>query len=143
MYGSYWLTFILLIVGGVISASGVIISKNPNAKEIIDKIVPFKGIIGIILLVFGIIHFIDSVRWWGYLLDFSFFWGLVTIVAILMEIVLGFLLGYSLIAKYALSSSDKALEKGNSINEKLVKIQNPIGIISIVVALLLLIGRIF
>ena len=34
---------LLLIVGGILAVSGLIISKKPEAKALIDKIVPFQG----------------------------------------------------------------------------------------------------
>ena len=41
----------LMILGGALGAAGFIVSKKPNAKELIDKLTPFGGFIGIGLLV--------------------------------------------------------------------------------------------
>jgi hypothetical protein len=49
---------LLLIVGGVVAASGLIVAKKPDAKAILDKLVPFQALIGLVLLGFGIIFFV-------------------------------------------------------------------------------------
>jgi hypothetical protein len=51
---------LLLIVGGVVAASSLIVAKKPDAKAILDKLVPFQALIGLILLGFGIIYFVIS-----------------------------------------------------------------------------------
>ena len=42
---------VIAILGGLLASSSIIIAKKPNAKELIDKITPFQGWIGIILAV--------------------------------------------------------------------------------------------
>ncbi|HEY4179428.1 MAG TPA: hypothetical protein VGM90_21435 [Kofleriaceae bacterium] len=46
-----WLFTILLLAAGVLACSALIIGKKPEAKQLIDKLVPFQGIIGVVLLV--------------------------------------------------------------------------------------------
>jgi hypothetical protein len=136
MYGSFWLHFILLFVASALAASGFILSKKPDASEIFDKINPFKGIIGIVLLIFGIIGLIDGLKYWGDIIQWMGFWGIVLIASVILEIVIGFLLGYGLVAKFM---SGGAKEKMDQMNAKLVAIQNPLGLIGLVVAILMLI----
>jgi len=133
------LSGIIAILGGVLAASGLIISKKPNAKELIDKITPYQGWIGIVLFVWGIwdlfsvigaLSYIDSL---GFLL--WIFWLGISVV----EILVGFMLGFGLISKYALSKSEAAMEKGQNIRAKLMKFQSPLGLILIALGLLYII----
>ena len=45
---------LITIAGGTLASSGFIISKKPNAKELIDKLVPYTGWIGMVMFVWGI-----------------------------------------------------------------------------------------
>ncbi|MBA2541251.1 MAG: hypothetical protein H0V17_16535 [Deltaproteobacteria bacterium] len=49
---------LLLIVGGIVAASSLIVAKKPDAKAILDKLVPFQALIGLVLIAFGIIFFV-------------------------------------------------------------------------------------
>src|SRR5688500_18694499 len=91
---------IAVIIGGILAASGWIVSKKPNAKELIDKIVPFQGFIGVGLLAWGIYDLIRTVEFWGPFLKHAMMLGIALIGYVLSEIVLGFLLGFGLIAKW-------------------------------------------
>jgi hypothetical protein len=48
------------------------------------------------------------------------------------DLLVGFLLGFGLITHYALSKNEQAKAKGAAIREKLVGIQAPLGLVSIV-----------
>lgn len=132
---------IIAILGGILAASGLIISKKPNAKELIDKITPYQGWIGIVLFIWGIwdlFAVIGALSYIGSLgvLTWVFWLGISAV-----EIVVGFLLGFGLISKYALSKSEAAMEKGQKIRTKLTKIQSPLGLILIALGLLYIIVR--
>ena len=131
---------ILLIIGGVLAASSLIIQKQPNARELIGKLVPFQGIIGIALLVWGLI----ALLFWGLPVLTSawvpFSAKLVTLLSILVTIALGFLLGYGLIAQHLLSKNADAARSGQAAHAKLVGYQVPLGIIGIVLGLWALIS---
>lgn len=51
---------VLLIFGGALGASALIVAKKPDAKAIIDKLVPFQALIGVLLLALGIVFFLAS-----------------------------------------------------------------------------------
>lgn len=131
---------ILLIIGGVLAASSLIIQKQPNARELIGKLVPFQGIIGIILLIWGLIAFI----FWGLpllrILSYFPMAALIGLLSIVVTIVLGFLLGYGLINQYVLSKNAEAARGGENVHAKLARIQVPIGIIAILLGLWALIS---
>lgn len=123
---------IIALLGGIIATSSVIIAKKPNAKELIDKITPYQGWIGVILAVIGAIGIIQLVL---NLSAFSVAW-LIGLAATVVQFVVGFLLGYGLISKYVLEKNETAKEKGQELRLKLVKYQVPAGFTLIVLAVL-------
>jgi hypothetical protein len=126
------------IAGGVLASSGFIISKKPNARELIDKLTPYQGWIGAVMFFWGVWETISVVTHLGMLgqapLRFVF-WTLVAI----SDLLVGFLLGYGMITKYAFSKNAAAQEKGAQVREKLVKWQAPLGLLAIVMGILYLV----
>src|SRR5437016_6167747 len=80
-------------------AANIIVTKPPNAKDVIDKLLPFQGLIGVILLLWGVVGVFDvlrTVRW----MHLAPFWFLVFVATVVTELGLGFLLAYGLITKF-------------------------------------------
>lgn len=134
---------LLLIVGGILAVSGFIISKQPRAKDTFDKIVPFQGFIGVALLALGLIFLlgwigkmdeISSVGDKWTLFPFTFYLG--TAVAL----VLGFLLGMPLIAKW-IPGETPAEQKALEMQKKIAGFATVIGIVGIVFGVLMLYYR--
>lgn len=126
------------IAGGVLASSGFIISKKPNARELIDKLTPYQGWIGVVMFVWGIWETIGVVTHLGMLAQSPLrfiFWILVAI----SDLLVGFLLGYGLITKYAFDKNETARAKGAAMREKLVKVQAPLGLLAIVMGVLYLV----
>lgn len=126
------------IAGGVLASSGFIISKKPNARELIDKLVPYQGWIGMVMFGWGVWETISVVTHLSMLgqapLRFLF-WTLVA----LSDLIVGFLLGYGLITKYTFAKNETAQKKGAEVREKLVKFQAPLGLLAIVMGALYLV----
>lgn len=132
---------LLLIVAGILAAASLIVQKQPNAKEMIDKLVPFQGIIGIVLLLYGIYWLLFWILpYLGAWMRMSPILGLGALLASLVAIGLGFLLGYGLIAQYALSNNADAARKGEAMRMKLAGIQGPLGLAGIVLGLWVLLS---
>ena len=51
---------IIAIIGGLIAASSLIVAKKPNAQELLDKLTPFQGWIGVVLTFYGVWGIIQS-----------------------------------------------------------------------------------
>jgi hypothetical protein len=131
-----------LIVGGILSVSGFIISKKPEAKQLIDKIVPFQGFIGVGLLALGVIFLLgwigkmDRLSDVGSKLDMPLFpitFYLGTVAAIAM----GFLLGMPLIAKW-IPGETPAEQKAMEMHKKLAGFTTIVGVVSLVFGLLMI-----
>jgi hypothetical protein len=45
---------IVLIILGALCIPALVAQKSPNAKELLDKVVPFQGIIGFAAFIWGI-----------------------------------------------------------------------------------------
>lgn len=126
------LSALIAIAGGILASSSLIIAKKPNAKELIDKLTPFQGWIGLVLAFWGLWGTIQLVLNMGSI-------GLVWIIALaicVVEFVVGFVLGYGLISKYLLERNESAKAKGQQLRLKLIKYQVPGGIILIILGIL-------
>jgi len=132
---------ITLILLSLLAVPSLIISKKPDAQQYIDKISPYQGWIGLIFFIFGVWGILVAVlnlRWF----TSAPIWWVTYLAGVVMETILGFILGYNLIAKYALSKNEKAKEKGAEILLKLSKIQGNLGIIGIIIGLCMIIASI-
>jgi len=128
-----WITpTLVLLAGGLIGASNIIIAKRPNAKDVIDKLVPFQGIIGVVLLLWGLKGVFDILRTLNFI-HFAPFWWLVFVATVVTELGLGFLLAYGLITKF---TSGQAAEKAGHVHTKLATYQGSLGLTAIGLALL-------
>lgn len=125
----------IAILGGLIASSSVIIAKKPNAKELIDKLTPYQGWIGVILAFWGVWGIISSVLNIG---NLSLTW-IVSLAVAVAEFVVGFLLGYGLISKYLLEKNKMAKEKGQALRLKLTKYQIPAGLLLLALGVLWLV----
>jgi len=130
------ITSLILLAGGLLGAANLLIAKRPNARELIDKLVPFAGIIGIIMLLWGLRDLFYVLRSISHISHLGGFWWVIFLVTTLTELALGFLLGYGPIIKYVLGSSPAAVEKAERVRTKLAVYQGPLGLTAIVLAII-------
>jgi len=120
-----------LFVLGCLAVPNLIISKQPNAKQILDKIVPFQGWIGVVGAIIGIVHIpslLSSLRFLGHGLSLIGF--LLAAVAVVTLIVLGFILGIGIIKSFVKDATAQA--KLDAALAKVTPYQVTLGIIGIV-----------
>ncbi len=116
---------ILTIVGGVITASPLIVARKPNAKELFARIAPYQGFFGVGILALGILWL---VRWLPNLsLSFSSLNGAIVLAMIVANILLGFLMGFGLLSGL-LAKNETAKQKSQALIAKLTSIQIPLGV---------------
>ena len=135
---TWFITGVVLLLGGVLGAANLIVAKKPNAKELIDKLTPYQGWIGVVLVVWGLWDVIGVLRTMT-ALSAAPVWWLLYLVTTLTELGLGFLLGYGLISKYVLSRNPQAMQKGQELQAKLVMYQGPLGLVAIALAILFMV----
>lgn len=121
----------VLIAGGILAASAVIVARRPDAQYHINKLVPFQAIIGVSLLVLGIINLINSIELLKAMSGAPFL-GAAALSVIGCSLALGFLFGMPVITK---------LIPGNSSAEqKMAEIASNIAGLQILIGLLGMLG---
>lgn len=129
------LSSIIAILGGILACAGLIISKKPDAKEILDKLTPFQAWIGVVLTIWGVWGIIQSFLNIG---SIGMSWGINLGISV-AEFIVGFLLAYGLISQYLLEKNETAKAKGQELRLKLTNYQVSAGIILIVLGVLAII----
>ena len=127
-----------LIICGILAASTLIISKKPNAKELIDKLVPVQGWIGLVVCVLGLWSLINCLMHISILLHFPVRLMIWLAMAVTMTL-LGFLLGFSLISQYTMKGNPEVAAKGEALRAKLSKFQVPLGLAGIALGIVFLV----
>lgn len=125
---------ITLIILGILAAPSLILSKKPNAKELLDKITPYQGWIGLGFCFWGVWGIISAILNLGWIGDFPVWW-ITWFASSLVEAVLGFILGYGMINKLLLSKNETAKLKGEQLLAKLAPVQGKLGLAGIIVGL--------
>ena len=133
-----FITAILLILCGCLAAAPLIVSKAPNAQRTIDNLRPLQGGLGIFVCLWGIWTVIRSLLHLDALRIVPLTW-IIFFATGLVEVLLGFLLGYALIQRYVLSGSDAAATRGAEAERKLAGYAVPLGVIGIVLGVFALI----
>jgi hypothetical protein len=132
---------LVLIAGGILAVSSLIVAKKPDAQKLIDKLVPYQAIIGVALLVLGIVNLIRVLG--NHLFDILRIvplFGLTYLAMCVTSILLGLLFGMPQIAKW-LPGEGPAEQKGMELSKKLAPYQILIGIVGLVAALLMILYR--
>ena len=131
---------LLLIVGGILALSGIIVANQPNAKNVIDKLVPYQAIIGVALLVLGVLNLLRTLGVLFTWIKVSPLYGLSWLTVIVASVLLGFMFGMSQIAKW-MPGHAAAEQKGMELIKKLAPYQVIIGLGGLVASLIYLLYR--
>jgi hypothetical protein len=137
----YLLNVIALLAGGILAASGLIVARKPNAREMIDKLVPYQAMIGVALLGLGVVNLL----WWVSqglfrMFAYSSLFGITIFAMTVTSILLGFLFGMPQIAKW-MPGHAAAEQKAMELAKKVAPFQGMLGIIGLAAALLALLYR--
>ncbi len=125
---------ITLAILGVLAAPSLLLAKKPEAKELLNKVTPYQGWIGLVFCFWGIWGIIQAVLNIGLLTSHPIWW-ITWIASSALEASLGFLLGYGMISKLVLSKNEIAREKGEQLLKKLAPLQGRLGLIAIIVGI--------
>ena len=135
---------ISLIILGLLAIPSLVLSKKPDAKEMFDKVAPYQGWFGTVWAIWGLWNIIDcflNLSLLGLGTPGVIVWALWLLVSVVTA-GLGFILGYGLIQKYALSKNEKAAEAGEKVLAKLIPLQGTMGIVAIALGILAIIVNI-
>lgn len=132
---------LMLIALSIIAVPSLLLSRKPDAAELLDKVTPYQAIIGLVFCIIGLWGILQSVLGIG-VLSYNPIWWLTLLAGRIVQAGLGFLLGYPLINTLILSSSPEAVEKGREIREKLAPWQGKLGMVGIGVGIWMILSRI-
>lgn len=130
---------IVLILGGILAASTMIIAKRPDAQQAINKLVPFQGAIGIALLVIGVLALLRSINIIKAMSAYPIF-GATTITVVGASLLLGILFGMPLIVRL-IPGDSPAEQKAAQLASSISGFQVMIGLAGIVGGILALLFR--
>ncbi|WBU88916.1 hypothetical protein [Cellulophaga omnivescoria] len=121
---------ITLILLGILAAPSLLLSKKPNAQELLDKITPYQGWIGLAFCIWGVWGIISCILRLGILTTSPIYWITWLAVNVLLA-ALGFILGYGMINKHLLAKNEEAKAKGEVLLAKLRPLQGKLGMAAI------------
>ncbi len=120
---------IALILAGILALSAIIVAQKPDAKQMIDKLVPYQAIIGVGLVGLGIV---DGLRLLPHVADFfkvNLILAAVQLTIVAAGILLGALFGMGQILKWIpnLTAEQKAME----LTQKVAPYQVLLGLVGL------------
>ena len=121
---------ISLVFLSIVAVPSLILSKKPNAKELLEKIEPYQGWIGLIFCIWGIWGIISAILNLGWLTTNPIWWA-TFLAGSVVEAGLGFMLGYGMISKLFLSKNAEAKEKAEQLRGKIAPKQGKLGLLGI------------
>jgi hypothetical protein len=123
---------LVLIAGGLLAGSAVIVARRPDAQTIINRLVPFQASIGVAMLVLGILDLIKTLGFIRYMRAAPIF-GASWLTVAGASILLGFLFSMPLIGKLVPGNSP-AEQKAAEIAARIAGVQILLGLVGIVAA---------
>lgn len=137
------ITGITLILLSLIAVPSLILAKKPDAKEILAKIAPYQGWIGLAFLFWGVYGIIFSgILGLGWMTHYPVYW--VTVLAAnTLQATLGFMLGFGLLSQYVLSKTEEGKVKAEQLLAKIAPKQGQIGMIGIGVGIWCIVASLF
>jgi hypothetical protein len=131
------LNAVIVILGGILAVSGLIIANKPDAKQIIDKLTPYQALIGVAMIALSVISFF---RLLGVLTDMfklNFMWGLGVWCMIGTGVALGALFGMPQIVKW-IPGESSAEQKAMEFSQKVAPFQVLLGLVALAGGLIVL-----
>jgi hypothetical protein len=119
---------IWLAILGILAVPGLIIAKKPEAKEWIDKLVPYQGWIGAISALVGAWGIINAVLTLSWLSLIPIFW-ITFLVGAALQLSLGLLLGVGILKTFI--KDPTANDKLDETIKKLTPYQGMLGLAAI------------
>ncbi len=125
-----WVRLLSLLLLGVLGAASVIVKTKPDAKELVDKLVKFSGIIGVLAVFWGAWDLIKALLFMSLLGSMPVVW-LMWLLTCAVEIGLGFVFGWGMVTSHL---NDETRKKGEEFRKKLLRYQITLGWLSFVLA---------
>jgi len=129
---------ISLILLSLIAVPSLLLSKKPNAKELLEKVAPYQGWIGIVFTFWGVWGIVSVFLNLGWLTSLPIWW-VTQLVGSLVQATLGFMLGYGLITGF-LAKNEDAKKRAELIRAKIAPKQGKLGILGLIVGAWMIVG---
>ena len=126
---------LITIAGGILAASALIIARKPSAKQLIEKLSPYQGWIGVVMFGWGVWELFGALRHVGLLSIRPMLWAFWTATGV-ADLVVGFLLGFGLIINYTIGNNAAAKARGEALRMKLATYQGLFGLLAICMGVL-------
>jgi len=120
---------IWILVLGVLAVPNLIIAKRPDAKQILDKLTPFQGWIGLVSFGWGVFRLIQMLGIMGMLFKLPLL-AIVLLLYLFCMIVLGLLLGVGTMKMFI--KNPQAVAKLDQTIAKLSPKQGIFGILALI-----------
>lgn len=130
---------IWLMLLGVLAVPNLILSKRPDAKQVLDKLAPYQGWIGAVSAIWGLFRIISLLRSFALLkLGVG---GIIAFVVyavfVVTQIVLGFILGIGVMKSFVKDANAQA--KMDNLLSKVLPFQVTLGLAAIIDGIALLV----
>lgn len=130
---------ITLILLSLIAVPSLLLSKKPNAKELLEKIEPYQGWIGLVFCFWGVWGIITAILNLGWLSSAPIWW--ITLLAgNIVSATLGFMLGFGLLNKFFLSKNEAAKEKAQELRANIAPKQGKLGVLGLIVGVWMIVA---
>ena len=126
---------IFLIILGALAVYPAMVQTWPATKKALDFLAPYQGILGIVGVVWGVIWGLHLLAVAGMMMRFIPIVWLVSLAGAVVAVLLGILLGYSLIDQYALRNNAQFQQRGEAFRGKLLVRQGFLGWLAIVLGI--------
>lgn len=130
---SYLVAVILLIVGGLFAAPGLVAGKNPDVDNFFKKASPYLGFLGVFMLAYGVYIAIQVITNFGLLLELSVLATVTLAAGALLMLALGYLHAYSLI--HSFMGKGEAEATSQEVYARINKKKASVGIAGIVIGI--------
>ena len=126
---------IIGVLGGIIALTPAIVARRPDAADMLNKLTPYTGWIGISLFFWGVWETISAVLGIAWLAEHPLNWIFWVVMGV-TDFCVGLLLGFGLISKWFLSKNEEAMKRGEQLRAKLAPFQAILGVVEIIVSVL-------
>jgi hypothetical protein len=125
---------IVLILGGILATSAIIVAQRPDTKKLIDTLTPFQTVIGVALMVMGIINGVWLIPQITNFFKVNLLSAAVSLTVCGASIVLGALFGAAQIAQFI---PGKTLHQnmGAELAQKVAPYQVLLGLVGVVASI--------
>jgi len=128
---------ILGVLGGILAAATLIVSKKPDAKRLIDKLVPYQAGIGVGLMAVSLINFLRMLDVLGAILRWATLSGVAFLAMVGTGFLLGALFGMPQLVKW-IPGESTAEQKALEWSRKVAPYQVVLGLVSLGASLIAL-----